>query len=70
MRSARTSATGSGASARNPGFSIVVVLTLALGIGLSTVAYSVINAVLFRPLSYPDADRVGVADDVRRGRPE
>jgi putative ABC transport system permease protein len=43
---------------RAPGFSLVVVLTLALGIGLSTVAYSVINAVLFRPLAYPDAERV------------
>lgn len=43
---------------RNPAFSIVVVLTLALGIGLSTVAYSVFHAVLVRPLSYPDPDRL------------
>ena len=43
---------------RNPGFSLVVVLTLALGIGLTTAVYAVVNAVLVRPLSFPDGDRV------------
>jgi putative ABC transport system permease protein len=43
---------------RTPAFSTVVMLTLALGIGLTTAVFSVVNAVLVRPLSYPAADRV------------
>src|SRR5262245_13176000 len=43
---------------RTPAFSAVVMLTLALGIGLTTAVFSVVNAVLVRPLSYPDADRL------------
>jgi len=43
---------------RNPGFSLVVILTLALGIGLNTAVFSVVNAVLVRPLSYPHPERL------------
>ena len=43
---------------RNPGFTTVAVLTLALGIGLTTAVFSVVHAVLIRPLPYADAERI------------
>ena len=44
--------------ARSPGFSLLAVLTLALGIGATTAIYSVVSPVLFRPLPYPGAERI------------
>src|SRR5947209_12497957 len=44
--------------AKRPGFALVAILTLALGIGASTAIFSVLDAVLLRPLPYPNQERI------------
>jgi putative ABC transport system permease protein len=43
---------------RNPGFTLLGILVMSLGIGANTAVFSVVNAVLLNPLAYPDPDRI------------
>jgi putative ABC transport system permease protein len=49
----------------NPGFTLVTILTLALGIGASTAIFSAVNPILFQPLPYPHAGRLMMIQEMR-----
>jgi putative ABC transport system permease protein len=51
---------------RNPGFAAIAVLTLAVGIAANTAVFSVADALLLRPLPYPDADRLVALRSINR----
>src|SRR5438067_5954486 len=48
---------------RSPGFSLAVILTLALGIGGNTAVFSVVDQLLLRPLPYPDGERLVMVEE-------
>src|SRR5262245_44777949 len=52
---------------RNPGFALIAILTLCVGIGANTAIFSAANALLFRPLPMADVERLAHGSSMREG---
>ena len=51
--------------AKNPGFSLVAVLSIAIGVGANTAMFSIADGLIFRPLAVPEADKLVVVSGSR-----
>src|ERR1700691_4893935 len=55
--------------AKTPGLSVIIILTLALGIGATTVVFSIANTLMFQPLPVPHASRIMAVGFQQKGNP-
>src|SRR5215470_10828195 len=55
---------------KNPGFTLVAIITLALGIGANTTIFSVINSLLLKPIPFPDADQLALVWEAQANDPK
>lgn len=55
---------------KNPGFAILAILTIALGIGANTSIFTAVSGVLFKSFSFPEAERLVVVTGVSKSQPD